>query len=172
MKEQVALMPKQEQISKRSESITDFWQKINSVMKRIEQRAFQLFEERGRQDGHDMDDWFKAEAELLIPVPVKITEAHNEVRILAEVPGFTADELAYNLEKGLLTIQGTKQTQAEKVTDGTKYSESGSRMIYRRFALPHEVVPEKTEATLKNGALEIVVPKVVTESAKADATAA
>jgi HSP20 family protein len=172
MKEQVALISKQDHISMRSKSITDFWEKVNGVMKRIEERAFQLFEERGCQDGHDLDDWFKAEAELLVPVPVKITEEDNKIRILAEIPGFTSNELAYNLEKGLLTIQGTSETQAEKVTEGTKCSESRSRMIYRKLALPVEVVPEKAQATLKNGALEIVVPKAITELAKANASAA
>ena len=30
----------------------------------IRARAFQLYEERGRDDGHDLDDWLQAEAEL------------------------------------------------------------------------------------------------------------
>ncbi|HEV2396410.1 MAG TPA: DUF2934 domain-containing protein [Candidatus Sulfotelmatobacter sp.] len=27
-------------------------------------RAYTLYEERGREDGHDIDDWLRAEAEL------------------------------------------------------------------------------------------------------------
>jgi Protein of unknown function (DUF2934) len=30
----------------------------------IARRAFDLYEKRGRQDGHDMDDWLLAEREL------------------------------------------------------------------------------------------------------------
>jgi len=30
----------------------------------IRRRAYALYEERGRQDGHDLDDWVRAEAEL------------------------------------------------------------------------------------------------------------
>jgi hypothetical protein len=30
----------------------------------IRQRAYQLYEERGRQDGHALDDWLRAEAEI------------------------------------------------------------------------------------------------------------
>jgi hypothetical protein len=30
----------------------------------IRARAFQLYEQRGRDDGHDLDDWLQAEAEL------------------------------------------------------------------------------------------------------------
>jgi hypothetical protein len=28
-------------------------------------RAYELYEQRGRQDGHELDDWLQAEAELV-----------------------------------------------------------------------------------------------------------
>ena len=31
----------------------------------VRQRAYQLYEERGRQDGHDLEDWLRAETEIL-----------------------------------------------------------------------------------------------------------
>lgn len=33
----------------------------------IEQRAYELYEHRGRQDGYDLDDWLHAEREVLEP---------------------------------------------------------------------------------------------------------
>ena len=30
----------------------------------IRRRAHELYEERGREDGHDMEDWLRAEAEI------------------------------------------------------------------------------------------------------------
>jgi uncharacterized protein HemX len=30
----------------------------------IRRRAYEIYEERGREDGHDMDDWLRAEAEI------------------------------------------------------------------------------------------------------------
>jgi hypothetical protein len=32
----------------------------------IRRRAYALYEERGREDGHDIDDWLRAEAEVTI----------------------------------------------------------------------------------------------------------
>jgi hypothetical protein len=32
---------------------------------RIRQRAYELFEQRGREDGRDLDDWLNAEAEVI-----------------------------------------------------------------------------------------------------------
>ena len=31
---------------------------------RVRRRAFELYEQRGHEDGHDLDDWLRAEAEL------------------------------------------------------------------------------------------------------------
>lgn len=31
----------------------------------IRSRAYALYEERGREDGHDLDDWLRAETELI-----------------------------------------------------------------------------------------------------------
>jgi hypothetical protein len=30
----------------------------------IQQRAYELYEQRGRTDGHDLDDWLQAECEI------------------------------------------------------------------------------------------------------------
>jgi hypothetical protein len=30
----------------------------------VRRRAYTLYEQRGREDGHDVDDWLRAEAEL------------------------------------------------------------------------------------------------------------
>jgi hypothetical protein len=32
--------------------------------KEIRARAYELFEARGREDGHDLEDWFRAEEEI------------------------------------------------------------------------------------------------------------
>lgn len=40
----------------------------------IRRRAFQLYEERGREHGHDWDDWLQAEAEVMGKNPSARTE--------------------------------------------------------------------------------------------------
>jgi hypothetical protein len=34
-----------------------------SLEQQIRNRAYQLYEERGREDGHELEDWLRAEAE-------------------------------------------------------------------------------------------------------------
>jgi hypothetical protein len=32
----------------------------------IRRRAFELYEQRGREDGHELDDWLQAESEIVL----------------------------------------------------------------------------------------------------------
>jgi hypothetical protein len=34
-------------------------------LEKIRQRAYELYEARGREEGHDLDDWLQAEAEVV-----------------------------------------------------------------------------------------------------------
>jgi hypothetical protein len=34
------------------------------IEQQIQQRAYELYERRGRADGHDLEDWFRAEYEI------------------------------------------------------------------------------------------------------------
>ncbi len=38
---------------------------LNETEEKIRLRAYQLYEERGRIDGHGSDDWLQAESEIL-----------------------------------------------------------------------------------------------------------
>lgn len=171
MKKHSVLEPKNEQAVFAPASPAEFWDKANRMMKVIEKRAFQLFEERGRENGHDLDDWFKAETELLTPVAIIVKESAREICVKAEVSGFNEDEVAFNLEKNQLTIEGFKQTDAGKEKDG-KQNVSETQMIYRRISLPSNVVPQKAQARLKHGILEITAPKSATEIARTIAVSA
>jgi Protein of unknown function (DUF2934) len=37
-----------------------------AVAEQIRHRAYELYEERGRKDGHDLDDWLRAEDGVLL----------------------------------------------------------------------------------------------------------
>ncbi len=155
MKTQTALSP----ISLKPLSIAEFWTDFDKLMDQVRQRAYQFFELRGRGEGHDLEDWFKAEMELVKPVPVEITEKDNILHIRADVPGFKENELEISLEGGVLTLKGEHREEKEKKDEKTYHSERRARQIFRRFTLPVNVVADKVTATLKDGVLELTAPK-------------
>jgi len=146
--------------------IDSLMERIDKTSRAITQRAYEIFEKNGRNFGHDLEDWFKAETDLLHPVHVNITDAGENLEVKAEVPGFSEKEIEVSIEPGRLTIAGKRETETKKEEKGkTVYSESCSNQILRIVDLPASVDAEKTTATLKNGVLQLTMPK--TAKAKA-----
>lgn len=57
------------------------------IQQKIAARAYQLYVERGRQDGHDVDDWLQAEYELLeLPVSKLAELEPNTVKTTKSTP--------------------------------------------------------------------------------------
>jgi hypothetical protein len=48
-----------------------------AVQLAIARRAFELFEKRGGECGHDWEDWFQAESELLHPEKANLASSPN-----------------------------------------------------------------------------------------------
>jgi len=136
------------------------FERINKIHAEIERRAYEIFQGTGGLFDHDLDDWFKAEAELLHPVHVNLKETEGEFTVEAEVPGFEADNLKVSLELRRVTISGKRESHKEEKEKGkTLYSERCSNEILRVIDLPADVDAAKATATLKNGVLELRMSK-------------
>lgn len=127
----------------------------------IAKRAFELFENRGFKFGHELEDWFKAERELLKKVPIEIKDIDGNLNIRAEVPGFTAENLKVSVEPNRITIKGETEEKSEKKDKETLYSEWKSNKVFRTFDLPHPVENGKATATIKDGVLTLMIPKMI-----------
>jgi HSP20 family protein len=139
---------------------------MNSMHDEIARRAFELFERDG-VFGRDLENWFNAEDQLVHPVHVNICETESALRVQAEVPGFEPAELEISLEPTRLTISGRKQSTQEQQEKGKViYKELCSSELLRVIDLPVEVDPDKTKATLKNGVLELEMPKSAKSQSK------
>jgi HSP20 family molecular chaperone IbpA len=136
--------------------------RVNQMSQAIMQRAYNIFEGNGRRFGHDLEDWLKAETDILYPVRVSLVETDDSLEVKAEVPGFNEKEIEVSVEPRRLTITGKRETETKKEEKKSKtvYSEFCSNQILRIVDLPASVDAEKTIATLKNGVLQLTMPKV------------
>jgi HSP20 family protein len=141
------------------EDVEKVFDRMQKTYESIARRAFELFESNGRIFGRDLEDWFKAERELLHPVHINISETEGELQVKAEVPGFSAKELEVSVEPRRLTITGKRETKEERREGKTVYSEHCASEILRVVDLPAAVDATKVTATLKDGILEFALPK-------------
>jgi HSP20 family protein len=127
----------------------------------IVRRAYDLFKETGFRDAHDVEVWQRAVAEMLLEVPLKVTETEDGISVDAEVPGFTKKDIEIKVDSHRVFIKG-KQAQSSESKEGeTAYSERRAKEFIREYLLPAEIEPEKVTAELKDGVLEIRLPKCV-----------
>lgn len=139
--------------------VQNLMERINKTSQAIAQRAYEIFEGNGRRFGYDLEDWFKAEMDLLHQVPVNIVESADSLEVKAEVPGFTEKEIEISVEPCRLTITGKRKANKEEKKGKTVYSEFSSDQILRVVDLPESVDAEKVTATLKNGVVRLIMPK-------------
>jgi len=132
---------------------------------RVARRAFEIFESRGHVHGHDREDWFLAQSELLGPVKFRVMESDDHLIAHAELPGFRPHEIKVSIEPRQLKIGGRTETpenrnDGETVMYSLEYSLLPAKQIFHVAELPVEVDPSKAKATFTDGRLEIMMPKV------------
>ena len=140
------------------QGLGDILDQFDLVYDSIARRAFELFEGNGQWRGHELDDWLRAEAELLHPVHMELTESDGDFTVRAEVPGFSTKDLEIKVEPRRLSIAGRREIKEEK--NGRKIrSEWCADQILRTLDLPADVDATKASANLKDGILTIDLPK-------------
>jgi HSP20 family protein len=136
-----------------------FLARMDELQQSIARRAFELFQSSGFTNGHDLEDWLKAESELLQPVPLEVSETDNEVTVRAAVPGFTEKELQVKVDAHRVCIAGKREESSEQKKGKNTYAERRSHEICREVDLPAEINPDEAKAELRDGVLEIRLAK-------------
>jgi HSP20 family protein len=135
---------------------------MEQIFNDISRRAFEIFDGNGRNLGHDLENWFKAERELLHPVNIELTETEIAFEVKAEVPGFTEKELEISVEPRRVVIAGRRESSTEDKKKGKVVrSEIACEQVLRIVELSSAIETSKvTDAVLKNGVLTLKLPKV------------
>ena len=122
-----------------------------SMLDQLRKEMDRVFETRlPEEEGQSISDWVPA---------VDIKEEDSRFLIHADVPGVNPEDIEVNMENGVLTIKGQKETEKKEEQEGYKRIERSYGTFFRRFTLPDTADAEGIEARSKNGVLEIVIPK-------------
>lgn len=96
-------------------------------------------------------DW-----EYSIPLDVKSTPDHYEIYAL--VPGLKAEDISVNVINDTVTIEGEFKASREEKVDYL-LQERPDGKFSRTLRLPEDLSAAKTEATIEDGVLKVVIPK-------------
>lgn len=90
---------------------------------------------------------------------VDIREQENCYLLSADIPGVDRENIEITLENGVLTLKGERSE--ETATNGQEYRrrERAQGTFMRQFTLPETVDTQNISATVKDGVLDVVIPK-------------
>ena len=100
--------------------------------------------------------WLDTETKI---TPLDLVDTGKEFKVFAELPGVAKKDLEVNVTSNGISICGETKMETKKNDEGYIRRERSYSTICRNMAFPEEVDPSQAEATLKDGILEVVVPK-------------
>jgi HSP20 family molecular chaperone IbpA len=118
----------------------------------IAARAFELSRTHAPTAGNQLDDWRRAEAEILIPPCHGLTVTDGRLIVTTNVSCFAEGEIEILVEPRRMTLCGGAGNP--KICHGPL-----GWPVFRAIALPVEVDPAGVTARFDHGMLEISLPK-------------
>ncbi len=100
-----------------------------------------------------------ASAGNVINAQMNVSETEDEIRIAAELPGVTEDDIDVSLDDDVLTIRGEKRFERKDEKENFHFVERSYGTFQRAVRLPFPVDPEQVRASFENGVLTIRLPK-------------
>ena len=122
-------------------------------MSLVRYEPWNLFDQLRREMDTNLatSDWVPA---------VDIKENEDNFTIVADIPGVKPEDIEVQMENGVLTIKGEKETEKTEEKEDYQRIERSFGSFYRRFSLPETADPDRIEAKSDHGVLEITVGKM------------
>jgi len=88
-----------------------------------------------------------------------LIDAGKEYRLHVEVPGIPKDKLNISVTSHNAKIEGESETNINEEKEGYVHKERTWSKVRREILFPEEVIPDQADAVVKDGVLELKVPK-------------
>jgi HSP20 family protein len=88
-----------------------------------------------------------------------LVETDDSLVLRADLPGVTEEDVAIEIQDGVLTISGERRADHEDKGEGFHRVERAFGRFSRSLALPQGTNPDRVDANFDNGVLEVRMPK-------------
>jgi HSP20 family molecular chaperone IbpA len=136
---------------------------MDRMTQAIRQRAFDHFLGRGGLFGKDLDDWLRAERELIWTPGAEMIQNDDEVSVRVQAPGLDPENIKITATPQTILIQA-QVNHTHQHTDGNVCFCDLTEKMLRRVDLPEPINVDKVTATLDKGILNVVAPKAQSAS--------
>lgn len=114
--------------------------------------------DREKKNGGKEETAVARAAEQVFSPRVDIIESKDEVKIFADMPGVSAENLNIQVDSDNLLIEGSVGS-TEELLGRPLYKEYRTGNYSRSFSLSREIDTDRIAATIKDGVVEVVLKK-------------
>ncbi|MDC0749022.1 Hsp20/alpha crystallin family protein [Polyangium sp. rjm3] len=97
---------------------------------------------------------------------MEVRETKDGYAIRADLPGLKEDDISIDVSGRRLTISGRREEEQRDENERYWAYERSYGSFTRSFTLPEGIDPERIDANLSNGVLEVLIPKSKAEEPK------
>ncbi len=90
---------------------------------------------------------------------VDVRDTGKDIVISAEMPGIRKEDVNIEVGESSVVIKGESKEEEERKEGNFYHKERIYAQFHREIPLPEEVVGSEAKASMKNGVLELVLPK-------------
>lgn len=137
---------------------------IHGIIDVIARRAYEIFENRGAVHGHDWEDWFRAESEVLGPITTELEDSGDAFLAVAAVDDYRPEDLRISAAPRCLWIWGLSAADGRR-SDASRDEAQYSQAFFVSLNLPAEINTSAISADIRNGILEVRLPKALSKAA-------
>lgn len=123
---------------------------------------------------NEINRFFDSDEDLPIPrglrgmqfPMVNVKHSDKDVTVTADIPGLKEEDINIEVGDTFVDISGERKEETKTEEEGFVHQEVRYGSFSRRIPLPTEVNADKAEATIKDGQLKIIIPKLEPEKPK------
>lgn len=106
-----------------------------------------------------LEQWFGDFSPSRFQPRLDVVDDADALRIVAELPGLSRDDVKLEVIEDMLVLSGNKQIESKGEEKGCYRVERAFGQFQRAIPLPAGVDPDRAEARFENGVLTVRVPK-------------
>ena len=146
----------------KAESILD---NISRLHDDISRRAYNFFRGHDGEFPGPLEDWFRAEKELVWSPPIELRQKDGAFEIEASIAGVDPGDLDVQVTPEDILIKGKTEHRHEAQEGTVHVSEFQSGQLFRSIHLPERIDPDSVKAEQRNGLLRLTAT-IATPAAK------
>lgn len=155
-----------QKVPNQSETSLPIFEEMGRLLTQAKNRAYELFENRGREIGKAIDDWVTAEKETFGCPASELVDKGKQFEMRITLPGFEAREVQVTATPLEVLVHASTARESRPDSEKVLWSEFGKKDVYRRFELPEAIDVEQVTARLDKGLLQVTAEKAAAPKKK------